>query len=42
MPIENILIGDFFKNAKERTNYHKGFYYLYYLLNIRYNDIDNI
>jgi len=39
--IENILMGNF-KNANERTNYYKGFYYLSYLLNIKYNDIDNI
>ena len=41
LQIENILMGDF-KNSKERTNYYKGFYYLSYLLNIKYTDIDNI
>ena len=39
--IDNILMGNF-NGAKERTNYYKGFYYLSYLLNIKYNNIDNI
>ena len=40
LQIENILMGDF-GNSKERTEYHKGFYYVSYLSNVKYF-MDNI
>ena len=40
LQIENILMGDF-GNSKERTEYHKGFYYASYLSNVKYF-MDNI